>query len=259
MEKLTAEQYRNMARGEVSKREESFDRCDNDGFLTQWAHSLHSTLYQTLAELAENNWMAEFPALFYKDTNQRVPARIIQVRDKFSYNGGTKPLWAIVDPETGKFTGTFLPTGKNSRKQKAAGVWEGTEMAPAYAKIDGRGYGLSGSAWVATYRTDGGFPKEILNIKSLSREEVVQKFVEYAEQNFFSAPYGIQVTESKSKSGKDYTKIMCGLAGKCDVVIDVYGEKFILVKISRYNPTAIPSFRSIDEAIHYMNYYLNGR
>jgi hypothetical protein len=256
MEKLTADQYRKMAHGEHSKREESFDRCDTDGFLTQWASGLYSSLYQTLAELAENNWMAEFPALFYSDTNKRVPAKIIYVQDKFSYNGGTKSLWAIIDPETGKFTGVFLPTGKKSRKQKSLGFWEGTESAPAYAKIDGKGYGLSGSAWVSTYRTDGGFPKELLKIKKTSREEVVRTFVEYAERNFNSAPFGIQAKEEISKSGKEFTRIMCGLAGKCDVAIDVYGESFILVKISRYNPTAIPSFRSIDEAIQYMNYYL---
>lgn len=258
LEKLTAEQYREMAAGQRRSKEDSFDRCDTDGFLTQWANGLHASLYSRLAELAESDWMAEFPALFYKETNKRVPAKIIQVKDKFSYTGGTKPLWAIVEPTTGKFTGQFLPTGKNSRKQKAAGMYEGTEMAPAYAKIDGRRYGLSGSAWVSVYRTDGGMPKNLLNIQRSTKEEVADKLIQYCQNNFNTAPYGVTSINDVSRNGKEYIKIMCGLAGRCDVVISVYGEKFILVKISRYNPTANPSFNSIEDAIHYLDYYLKG-
>lgn len=258
--KLTADEYRKMAAGSHSAKEESFDRCDTDGFLTQWAHGLTSSLYSTLAELAENNWQSEFPALFYSGTQNRVPAKIIYVKDKYSYNGGMKSLWAIVNPNTGKFTGQFLPTGKNSRKQKSAGFWEGSELAPAYAKIDGRGYGLSGSAWVSVFRTDNGFPPSLLNVTKHQQEEreiTANRMVTYCEENFATAPFGIVKQEGKSKSGKDYTCILAGIAGKCDVTIHVYGPGFILVKISGYNVTAgMVSFRSYEEATHYMDYYL---
>lgn len=259
MEKLTAEEYRKLSAGSSSAKEESFDHCDTDGFLSQWAHGLHSSLYSRLAELAENNWMSEFPALFYSANNQRVPAKIIYVKDKFSYNGGMKSLWAIIDQKTGKFTGQFLPTGKNSRKQKSAGMYEGVELAPAYAKIDGTGYGLSGRAWVSVYRTDGGFPKELLQIDyQMQRDEVAQVFVVYCENRGLNKnPHGILVQNSRSKSGKDYVKIICGKPG-VDIVIDVYGERFILVKISGYNITATPSFNSIESAVNYINYYLEG-
>ena len=257
MEKLTAQEYRNLAAGSRSAKEESFDRCDTDGFLSQWAHGLHSQLYSRLAELAENNWESDFPALFYAGTNDRVPAKIIYVRDKFSYNGGMKALWAIVDPSTGKFTGQFLPTGKNSRKQKSAGVWEGTEIAPAYAKIDGRGTGLSGSAWVSVYRTDGGMPPSCLNVKtdSEAREETVARMVKYCEENFAPAPH---VSERTSSKGKEYTAIVTsanrGNIGS-DIAIHVYGPGFILVKISGYNVTAgMVPFYSFEEATHYMDY-----
>jgi hypothetical protein len=249
--KLTSEEYRQQAAECSQRREKSFQNCDTDGFLSQWASGLHSSLYSRLAELAENNWTAEFPALFYKDTNERVPAKIISVPDKFSYNGVMKSLWAIIDPTTGKFTGQFLPTGKNSRKQKSAGFYEGTEIAPAYAKIDGRGRGLSGSAWVAVYRTDAGYPESVLNIDpKTTKEGALSEIREYCTKNLSDSPYGVIEENSTSRSGKPYTKIICGKPG-VDVILDVYGPKFVLVKISGQHQNTVCN--SVEEVFAALN------
>jgi hypothetical protein len=247
MEKLTAEEYRQMARGQAQEREDSFDRCDTDGFLSQWASGLHSSLYQTLAELAEAGWVSEFPGLFDANTGKRVPAKIIYVKDRFSYNGAMylKALWAIVDPKTDKFTGVFLPVGEKSRKQKQLGFIQKTEIAPAYAKIDGRGYGLSGSAWVSTYRTDGGYPKEMRQV--MTRDEVVEEII----QNKPGKVELITTTNKVSNSGKNYIRVFMK-NGSCDMYLDVYGPKFILgrCQIDLYGR---PVFNSVKDAIDYVN------
>jgi hypothetical protein len=245
MEKLTADQYREAAGAHAQERQDSFERCDTDGFLSQWASGINSSLNHRLAELAEAGWVSEFPGLFDAKTGDRVPAKIIYVRDQFSYNGGMKALWAIVDPKTEQFTGVFLPVGENSRKQKKLGFFQKNEIAPANAKIEGRGYGLSGSAWVVTYRTDGGYPKEIIQV--MTREEVV----EYIIQNKSEKVELVTTTNKVSNSGKNYIRVFMK-NGSCDMYLDVYGPKFILgrCQIDLYGR---PVFNSVKDAIDYVN------
>ncbi len=133
-----------------ARREESFERCDTDGFLSQWAHGLSADRCAAQAEVLEHGGHAQFVGLFEVATGRRVPARIIST--EFG------PRWMVCDPSTGRATGVFYPTGSRSRKQKAAGLEERREWAAAEAKIVGRGTGLSGSAWVEVVRTDGGWP-----------------------------------------------------------------------------------------------------
>lgn len=63
----TADQWREEA-DEWSKRaQESWDRSDTDGALSQWASDTTAREYRAWAALAENNYRAEFPALFTAD------------------------------------------------------------------------------------------------------------------------------------------------------------------------------------------------
>lgn len=160
----SAEEWRAEASKHIQDREDSFDRCDTDGFVSQWASGLNSSLKQTLAELAENGYMASFKGLYDRETGKRVAAKIIYCENKFAPWNGKVATWATLDPETGKFTGRFFPAFKNNStrsKLYAAGLEERDEMASAYAKLDGTGKGLSGNVWVSTYRTDGGYPKDV--------------------------------------------------------------------------------------------------
>lgn len=90
----TAEEFRAMARGSESKCEESFDRCDTDGFLSQWAHQANARQYRIAAQLAEQGGMEDFPALFDLDGNI-VPAKIVHT--KF----GSK--WLVLDSWAGVY------------------------------------------------------------------------------------------------------------------------------------------------------------
>lgn len=161
MEKVnskTAQEWREESARYMERREESFQRCDTDGAITQYFDGVNSSLALRKASIAENGGMDTFPALFHKETGKRVRAKIISVQNKFAPWNGPVDRWMFVDLN-GKATGTYLPAGRNSRKQKQLGYFQGTELAPADAKIDGRGYGLSGVVWVATYRTDKGYPE----------------------------------------------------------------------------------------------------
>lgn len=75
----TAEEFRAMARERHERREESFERCDTDGFMSQWAAQEMARRYELAATLAENDGYSDFPALFDLDGNI-VPARIVETR-----------------------------------------------------------------------------------------------------------------------------------------------------------------------------------
>src|SRR5690606_26317917 len=59
-----AEELREMARGRDREAADSFDRCDTDGALSQWASGINAQKYRLQADIAENGGMWEFPALF---------------------------------------------------------------------------------------------------------------------------------------------------------------------------------------------------
>lgn len=158
------------------------DQVDpGDCFISSWADSLNSKLYQTKARIEEQGGVDEFWGLFNLK-GERVRAKLIEGRYGL--------CWALCD-ESGRFTGKFIshvgaaPTepwgvryGDEDEKAESLKVhkremkgWERRvknlekkgfreeiEEAPAMAYMDGEGHGLSGRAWVAVKRTDGGYP-----------------------------------------------------------------------------------------------------
>jgi hypothetical protein len=144
----TANDYRHEAAENYRREQESFDRSDTDGFLSQWASSITGRLNEAKAKIKENGDKAEFVGLY--EGNRRVKAKVIETRF------GT--CWLLHEDEEmlrarrGK---PFLPTGKRSRVLKRLGLQEKPEEAPAWATLDGNGTGLSGacSAYVKTFRT----------------------------------------------------------------------------------------------------------
>lgn len=102
--------------------------------------------------------MAEFPALFDVVTGERVKAKIVHVEDRFRH-GRKVAKWLVLDAANNAVEWvTAFPARESTMARK--GYREGTEIAPAAAKIGGSGKGLSGltTARVVTYRTDGGYP-----------------------------------------------------------------------------------------------------
>lgn len=64
-----AETFRGYARDRAQSAIDSFDRCDTDGFLSQWASNSMATHYRVAAELCDTQGLAEHPALFDLDGN----------------------------------------------------------------------------------------------------------------------------------------------------------------------------------------------
>jgi hypothetical protein len=140
----TAEQYREEARKHLAAKEESFDRCDTDGFLSQWSSGLSARLCSAKAELVANGKMSDFVGLY--DGERRLAAKLV--------NGQYGLVWLLREDEEARYGRKFVPTGKRSTVQRRLGLSECKELAPAWATITGSGRGLSGNVWVEVYRTD---------------------------------------------------------------------------------------------------------
>lgn len=143
---------RQMAADAHRRSEESFQRCDTDGFLSQWASDITGRQYSMQAEIAEAGGRAPFSGLY--DGDRRVAARLIE-QPKFNAPWITIYVWRLRADEAATYGRRFVPSGRNSRVQRQLGLCERRELAPAMAAIGGRGKGLSGcaSAYVCAERT----------------------------------------------------------------------------------------------------------
>lgn len=135
------------------RREESFDRCDTDGFLSQWANDMTFRLNSRKIELLKNGGHAPFPVLCDEDGNV-IAEKIYEFTNPGGHWLPMNRRWRI-DP--GKYDRKWIPVGKNSRIQKKLKLHEETRWFPAYAKITTGGRkstGLSGcaNAFVAVFK-----------------------------------------------------------------------------------------------------------
>lgn len=147
----TADELRAMARASRQASADSFDRCDTDGFLSQWASDVTATEHELTARLVEADWKWEFPALFDLDGNL-VAAKVIET--KF----GTR--WALLasDDPRSRYTGfvNYAPARKSTLERK--GYREGWVKAEAYATLGGGSYT---SVRAVARRADGGFSRDV--------------------------------------------------------------------------------------------------
>jgi len=141
---------------------DSFDRCDTDGFLSQWASNLCSQLDHTNANLLEGGGVYEFEAVFDLQGNY-VPAVKINTR----YGSA----WSLVD-SSGKFLNppVFLPFNPvRASTIKNKGYTIGRVIRKAHAKLAGeKNVGVSivpSEGWTAQ-------PLEIIS-KDIYTEEAV--------------------------------------------------------------------------------------
>jgi hypothetical protein len=83
-EKLTADEFRALAKKAHESRIESFERCDTDGFLSQWASQIQEHKYLDWARLAEQDYKDTFETLADADGNL-VPCREIETKFGLTY------------------------------------------------------------------------------------------------------------------------------------------------------------------------------
>jgi hypothetical protein len=140
---MTAEQHRQAASDANRREQESWDRCDTDGFVSQFAHGLNAQEHILQAEILEAGGVAQFPGLYQGE--RRVKAQLIQ-KPAYGAPWRKESIWMLENSEVSEFDRRFIPadfTGKG-RIQKQLGLKQRWETAPAKAKIIGHGTGLSG-------------------------------------------------------------------------------------------------------------------
>lgn len=155
----TAQEHREKAAQAEKAAQESWERSDTDGFLSQWASGLTARLHYRQAEILENGGTSEFPGLF-NEAGERVKAKLLKLEDRFK-GFGYKWVWLVLDEDNQALAWVNdVDQPPNPRSKMAQmGLHVEDETAPAVAFMDGRGRGLGGQAWVAVKRTDGGYPE----------------------------------------------------------------------------------------------------
>jgi hypothetical protein len=146
---MTADELRQKANDAEQARQDSWERSDTDGFLSQWAHGINAELYRTRADIADAGGVADFVGLYEGD--RRVLAKMITVADRYAPWKSNR-VWLVNDADPVAAKRKFIPTGMKSRVQKQLGLCERKEVDFADARLEGRGKGLSGSCWVAVFR-----------------------------------------------------------------------------------------------------------
>jgi len=125
------------------RREESFQRSDTDGFVSQYCSGLMGQLNRAKADIIKNGGYASFWVLMDAEGN------IVSDYDFCNQYG--KNTWIVKDEYIKQIGRKFVPTGDNSRVQKRLGLYEEQVEAQAWAALEGNGYGFSGNVWVEAY------------------------------------------------------------------------------------------------------------
>ena len=152
---MTVTDHRAAAAQAFASEQESFQRSDTDGCVSQWASNLTGRLHLRLAEIAEAGGKAEFSALFTAEGDLIADARYVQTRYGWTW---------VYDTAEGD-TVWFRPSRAQDDDRRIStdrkkGHYVGRILAPASAKVDSpagaRGLGGMTSCFIATYRTTKG-------------------------------------------------------------------------------------------------------
>lgn len=131
-----AEHFRDQSKRCHQASLDSFDRCDTDGFLSQWASDTTAAEYRAAADLADNEGRTDFQALFDLDGNL-IPARCVETRYGWSW---------VYDDEDGNSHWFSESHAKKGATRKANDAKKGYQLGSvnqkAYVTLGGGGYSL---------------------------------------------------------------------------------------------------------------------
>lgn len=140
---ITPEQWRASAAANRKAARDSFDRCDTDGFVSQWASESVAREFELWATLAEQGYEWDFPALYTADGKLIEGARYVETRYGWTwvYDGDGGTVW-------------FRPSeARDPQRRLAADLKKGHTVGlvrrPAYVGTRGSGRGTSGALSVA--------------------------------------------------------------------------------------------------------------
>lgn len=153
LERMKAE-----AKRQRQSAEDSFQRSDTDGFLSQWASQIGAELNDAKAKLLENGGCATFNVLMHGD--RVVADKVYTFADRFAPDHWNNPVvrkWKLPPDLASQLGRTWVPYGDTSKVQKQLGLRQVLKWFPAEAKITTGGRkstGLSGcaNAFVAVFK-----------------------------------------------------------------------------------------------------------
>lgn len=140
---------REEAKRNREREEESFLRCDTDGFLSQWALGIGAAERDREAELCDRGSLVVRPALMDIETGEIVAACLHMMKSNFHY--GTDYLWKVYKEKNGK-PHQWVGDAKRESTFEKKGLRKVFVVAPAkmYSRSPGNhleeGRGLSGAA-----------------------------------------------------------------------------------------------------------------
>lgn len=148
----TADDYRADAARMRDEARESFERCDTDGFLSQWSSNISASKAELQAHIIENGgkaWFARY-RLVHADTGEVVADA------KYLPNATYGPCWLIPSVEgKGRFVNAHPKREATMVRKGYREVIEVFEAeATAVIKAEGRGLSGAASARVATVPAD---------------------------------------------------------------------------------------------------------
>lgn len=130
-----ASELRDRAAAHDTEAAESFERCDTDGFLSQWAHGVNAQKDRLAADIADNDGYHTFRALFDRD-GALVTARYVETR--YGYRWAVKAAGDHGGPVIDWFRESEAKDWRRVLKANAAkGYFVGLVMLPARAVLRG--------------------------------------------------------------------------------------------------------------------------
>ena len=143
MDSLTAQDHREAAARAENDRTESFDRCDTDGFLSQWAYGITAQKHRAEANLIEAGGVIDAQVLFDVEGN------ISSTHQAFGQYG---EFWVLYDEAAEKFCKRFYSPSKAYRpggayrNDRAKGFVFGYVEVAGYVSVVSSGTGLASFA-----------------------------------------------------------------------------------------------------------------
>jgi hypothetical protein len=133
----TPDELRAMAAACYKSASDSFDRCDTDGYLSQWASEQTARVYHCAAGLAEDGWYADRAALFDLDGNL-LDAELKDTRYGMS--------WLVRDGSSVRWVNQSR--ARSAAKRRAAYEKKGVRLGTVRRRVvlatgDGGGFNIS--------------------------------------------------------------------------------------------------------------------
>lgn len=134
---------------------DSFERCDTDGFLSQWASGCTAALKRVQAGILERDGFCEFPALFDLDGNP-IPAKLID--GQYGMSWGIFESWEALNDKGRviRWVGAFPKRESTLTKKNCT---EGRVMAQGWAALSGNN---ACNVHPRTYRTQFDGTEEVV-------------------------------------------------------------------------------------------------